>query len=118
MSQKYRISSFRAPSHTYTGPAGHPTLEASAAELAAIFKNTTPTGKRGRPSTPLRHLDADLRYCRHLRGERSDAAGRSFDICRTLNITHHGKTVAEATITRVTPFQHFTRVHFIAPTRA
>lgn len=99
-------------------PTGHPTLEASAAELAAIFKNTTPTGKRGRPATPLRHLDADLRYCRHLRGERSDAAGRSFDICRTLNITHHGKTVAEATITRVTPFQHFTRVHFIAPTRA
>ena len=109
-----RISSFRARSHTYTNPAGHPTLEASVAELAAIFKNTTPTGKRGRPATPLRHLDADLRYCRHLRGERSDAAGRSFDICRTLIFTRHGKPVADATITLVEALPHFTRVHFCA----
>lgn len=110
-----KLSSPRKRGQIPVRPAGQPTLEASEAELAAIFRNTTPTGKRGRPAAPRRHLDADLRYCRHLRGERCDAAGRSFDICRTLSITRHGKPVAEATITRITPFQHFTRVHFIHP---
>lgn len=112
MSKNYRISSFRARSHTYTRPAGHPTLEVTEAELAAILGK--PTGKRGRPAAPRRHLDADLRYCHHLRGERCDAAGRSFDICRTLIFTRHGKPVADATITRVEALPHFTRVHFCA----
>lgn len=111
----YRISSYRARNHMPVFPTGKPTIEASERELAAIFKNTQPTGKPGRPAAPRRHLDADLRLSKVHRGERCDAAGRTFDICRTLIITHHGNPVAEATITRVTPFQHFTRVHFIHP---
>lgn len=117
MTIAYRISSYRARNLMPVFPTGKPTIEATERELAAIFKNTS-TGKPGRPAAPRRHLDADLRLSKVYRGERCDAAGRTFDICRTLSITHHGKPVAEATITRVTPFAHFTRVHFIAPTRA
>jgi len=115
MTIAYRISSYRARNLMPLLPGGKPTIEATERELAAIFKNQ-PTGKPGRPAAPRRHLDADLRISPYHRGERCDAAGRSFDICRTLIITHHGKPVAEATITRVTPFARFTRVHFIAPT--
>ena len=113
MTIAYRISSYRARNLMPLIPTGKPTIEASEAELAAILG--LPTGKRGRPRAPRRHLDADLRTSAVYRGERCDAAGRSFDICRTLIITRNNRPAAEATITRVEPLPHFTRVHFIAP---
>lgn len=114
MTIAYRISSYKARNLMPLLPTGKPTIEATERELAAIFKNQ-PTGKPGRPAAPRRHLDADLRLSKVHRGERCDAAGRTFDICRTLIITRNNRPVAEATITRVTPFAHFTRVHFIHP---
>ena len=112
MPTTYRISSYRARNNMHVLPTGRPTLEASEAELAAILG--LPTGKRGRPRAPRRHLDADLRLSKVHRGERCDAAGRSFDICRTLIITRNYRPAAEATITRVETLPHFTRVHFCA----
>lgn len=116
MTIAYRISSYKARNLMSVLPTGKPTIEATERELAAIFKHSATTGKPGRPASPRRHLDADLRLSPYHRGERCDAHGRTFDICRTLIITRNGYPVAEATIIRVTPFARFTRVHFIAPT--
>lgn len=115
MTIAHRISSYKARNLMPVLPTGTPTIEATERELAAIFKSAT-TGKPGRPAAPRRHLDADLRHSPYHRGERCDAHGRTFDICRTLIITRNGKPVAEATITRVTTFSLKTRVHFISPT--
>lgn len=115
MTIAHRISSYKARNLMSVLPTGKPTIEATERELAAIFKSVT-TGKPGRPAAPRRHLDADLRLSPYHRGERCDAHGRTFDICRTLIITRNGYPVAEATITRVTTFSLKTRVHFISPT--
>lgn len=117
MKTPYRISSYKARKNLPVLLTGHPCIEASEQELAAIFRSGGGTGKPGRPTAPRRHLDANLHHSPYHRGQRCDANNRTFDICRTLIITRHNKPAAEATITRVTPFAHFTRVHFISPTK-
>lgn len=117
MTTPYHTSSYKARKNMHIFPAGTPCIELTEHQLTAIFP--PPTGKRGRPISPARHVDTTVLY--HYTGTPTDASGHPLGPCRTVIFTRKGSPVADATITHLQPGhgitfpRNTTRIHFCAP---
>ena len=95
MTTPYHTSSYKARKNMHIFPASTPCIELTEHQLTSIFP--PPTGKRGRPISPARHVDTTVRY--HHTGTPTDASGHPLGPCRTVIFTRYGSPVADATIT-------------------